>query len=105
MSVYNHLGPWQQAKQWRVPNAHLSGESSIIYELDLRELVSGKVAGYTWCDEVRPVSWASITVSGAPGTFRHYSWDGYYDMYLPAGGLRQYLPWTRKIVEAATENI
>ena len=68
-----------------VPNAHLGAEASVIFELDLRGLISGQVAGFTWSDELRPVSWASITASGAGGTFESYTWDGYYDMYLPAG--------------------
>jgi len=82
---YNHLGPWEQRMVITVPNAHLGAEASVVFELDLRGLVSGQVAGFTWSDELRPVSWASITASGAAGTFTHYSWDGYYDMYLPAG--------------------
>jgi len=82
---YDHLGPWEQRMVVTVPNAHLGAEASVVFELDLRGLVSGQIAGFTWSDELRPVSWASITASGAAGTWTHYSWDGYYDMYLPAG--------------------
>jgi hypothetical protein len=82
---YNHLGPWEQKMVVTVPNAHLGAEASVVFELDLRGLISGQVSGFTWSDEIRPVSWASITAAGAGGTFVSYSWDGYYDMYLPAG--------------------
>ena len=82
---FNHLGPWEQRMVVTVPNAHLGAEASVVFELDLRGLISGQVAGFTWSDEIRPVSWASITAAGAGGTFTSYSWDGYYDMYLPSG--------------------
>jgi hypothetical protein len=82
---YNHLGPWEQKMVVNVPNAHLAAEASVVFELDLRGLVSGNIAGFSWSDELRPTSWASITASGAGGDFTAYSWDGYYDMYLPAG--------------------
>jgi hypothetical protein len=82
---FNHLGPWEQKMVVTVPNAHLGAEASVVFELDLRGLVSGNVAGFSWSDELRPVSWATVTASGAGGTFTHYTWDGYYDMYLPAG--------------------
>jgi hypothetical protein len=81
----NHLGPWEQKMAITVPNAHLGAEASVVFELDQRGLVSGQIAGFTWCDELRPTSWASITASGAAGTFTGYSADGYYDMYLQAG--------------------
>jgi hypothetical protein len=81
----NHLGPWEQKMVINVPNAHLAAEASVVFEMDLRGLVSGNVAGFSWSDELRPTSWASITASGAGGDFTAYSWDGYYDMYLPAG--------------------
>ena len=82
---FNHLGPWEQKMVVTVPNAHLGAEASVVFELDLRGLLSGNIGAFTWSDELRPVSWASITASGAGGTFVSYSWDGYYDMYLPAG--------------------
>jgi hypothetical protein len=82
---FNHLGPWEQKNVITVPNAHLGAEASVVFELDLRGLLSGNIGAFTWSDELRPVSWASITASGAGGTFVSYSWDGYYDMYLPAG--------------------
>jgi len=82
---YNHLGPWEQKMVVTVPNAHLGAEASVVFELDQRGLLSGNIGAFTWSDELRPVSWASITASGAGGTFVSYSWDGYYDMYLPAG--------------------
>jgi hypothetical protein len=82
---FNHLGPWEQKNVITVPNAHLGAEASVVFELDLRGLLSGNIGAFTWSDELRPVSWASVTASGAGGTFVSYSWDGYYDMYLPAG--------------------
>jgi len=82
---FNHLGPWEQKMTITVPNTHLGAEASVVFELDLRGLVSGNIAGFSWSDELRPTSWASITASGAGGDFTAYSWDGYYDMYLPAG--------------------
>jgi hypothetical protein len=81
----NHLGPWEQRTVVTVPNAHLGGEASVIFELDQRGLVSGQIAGFTWSDELRPTSWASITASGSAGMFTGCSADGYYDMYLQAG--------------------
>jgi hypothetical protein len=82
---FNHLGPWEQKTVINVPNAHLGAEASVVFEMDLRGLVSGNIAGFSWSDELRPTSWASITASGAAGDFTAYSWDGYYDMYLPTG--------------------
>ena len=46
-----------------VPNAHLGAEASVVFELDLRGLVSGKIAGFSWSDELRPTSWATITAA------------------------------------------
>jgi PGF-CTERM protein len=81
----NHLGPWEQKMVVTVPNAHLGAEASVIFELDQRGLVSGQVAAFTLNDELRPVSWATVRASAASITFTTSSWDGYYDMYLPAG--------------------
>jgi len=81
----NHLGPWDQKMVVTVSKVQLGAEASVVFELDQRGLVSGQIAAFASSDELRPVSWATITASSANETFTAYSWDGYYDMYLPAG--------------------
>jgi len=84
---WNHIGPWEQRTEIVVPNAHLSGEVSVVMELDLRGYLSGLVLGYTWSDEYRPTSWVSIVALSAEGkeVEKAYTFDGVYEMYLPAG--------------------
>jgi hypothetical protein len=82
---FNHLGPWEQKTSATVLHTRLGQEASVVLGLDQRGLVSGNIAGFTWSDELRPISWVSITASGAVGRFTSYSWDGYYDMYLSTG--------------------
>jgi hypothetical protein len=82
---FNHLGPFEQRTVWTVPNAPLSGEASVYYELDLRGLVSGLVYGFTYSNGIRPISWASAEAVGESGTFTVYTYDGYYEMYLSPG--------------------
>jgi len=82
---FNHLGPFEQRTVWTVPNAPLSGEASVYYELDLRGLVSGLVYGFTYSNGIRPISWASVEAVGESGTFTVYTYDGYYEMYLSPG--------------------
>jgi hypothetical protein len=82
----NHLGPWQQRGVWTVPNAHLGGEASVIYELDLRGYIEGAVYGFTWSDEFRTLSFVWVEAVGADGiAYVTYSWDGMYQHYLPPG--------------------
>jgi hypothetical protein len=45
-------------------------------------LLSGNALAFTWSTEFRPVSWATVTLSGVPGgTFTAYSADGLYEFY------------------------
>ncbi|MBS7656045.1 carboxypeptidase regulatory-like domain-containing protein, partial [Candidatus Bathyarchaeota archaeon] len=83
--AFNHLGPYEQRTKIRVPNTHLSGEASVIFELDRRGYLSGQIYGFTWCDEMRPISWASVIAVGESGEFTLYSVDGFYEGFLPKG--------------------
>ena len=95
----NHLGPYSQQGIWQIANAHNSGEASAIYEVDLNGLVSGNALAFTWSNEFRPLSWGTITVTGAglPSQgLNFYTYDGVYQAYLPtmrgtaAGGSATY---------------
>jgi len=81
----NHLGPYSQEGVWQISSAHLSGEASAIFEVDLNGLVSGNALAFTWSNEFRPLSWGHITVTGAglPQNLDFYTWDGVYEAYLP----------------------
>jgi hypothetical protein len=84
----NGLGPYAQRGPWVLPNAHLGAEASGIFEVDKRGYISGNIYGFTYSNELRTVSWGSVTAVGAQGanaTFSSYSWDGFYDMYLDPG--------------------
>jgi hypothetical protein len=82
----NHLGPYSQQGVWQISNAHLSGEASAIFEVDLNGLVSGNALAFTWANEFRPVSWYTVSVVGASGaSFNFYTFDGIYEAYLPPG--------------------
>ncbi len=83
----NHLGPFSQRAVWRVPNAHLAAEASVIFEVDKLGFISGQVFGFTWSDELRTQSWTVLQAVSADGkqTFNIYSFDSLYSMYLPAG--------------------
>ncbi|MGA2971333.1 MAG: carboxypeptidase-like regulatory domain-containing protein [Candidatus Bathyarchaeia archaeon] len=83
----NHLGPYQQQGVWQLSNAHLSGEVSGVFELDLAGYVSGSAWAFTWSNEFRPLSWATVTIASADGkwTFTQYTQEGIYEGYLPPG--------------------
>ncbi len=83
----NHLGPFGQRAVWRVPNAHLAAEASVIFEVDKLGFISGQVFGFTWSDELRTQSWTVLQAVSADGkqTFNYYTFDSYYSLYLPAG--------------------
>jgi hypothetical protein len=85
----NHLGPYSQNGVWQISNAHLSGEASGIFEVDLNGLVTGNAFAFTWNNEFRPLSWDLVTVTGAPGTagspWNFYTYDGMYEAYLTPG--------------------
>jgi hypothetical protein len=83
----NHLGPYSQQGAWQISNAHLSGEASGIFEVDLNGLVAGNALAFTWSNEFRPLSWGTLTVTGAglPSTgLNFYTYDGIYQAYLPS---------------------
>jgi len=40
---------------------------------------------YTYCDDYRTTSWVNLIAKGTAGTFTHYTLDGSYAMWLPAG--------------------
>jgi len=83
----NSLGPYGQESVWSIPNAHMGSEISTIYELDKRGYLSGNVFGFTWTNDLRPLSWMTIQASSTQGgqSFTRWSWDAMFDMYLPAG--------------------
>jgi hypothetical protein len=82
----NHLGPYSQQGVWQIANAHNSGEASAIFEVDLNGLVTGNALAFNWANEFRPVSWATISITGAglPSSgLNFYTYDAHYEMYLP----------------------
>jgi hypothetical protein len=82
----NHLGPYSQQGVWQISNAHLSGEASAIFEVDLNGLVSGNALAFTWSNEFRPLSWGLVNVVGANGvSWNFYTYDGIYEAYLTPG--------------------
>lgn len=85
--VANHLGPYSQQGVWQISGAHNSGEASAIQEVDLNGLVAGNALAFTWSNEFRPLSWGTVTVTGAglPSTgLNFYTYDGVYEAYLPS---------------------
>src|SRR5208282_969884 len=84
--VFNHLGPYSQEGVWQISGTHLSGEASGIFEVDLNGFISGTALAFTWANDFRPLSWATVSVTGANGaTWNYYTFDGQYGMYLPGG--------------------
>ena len=82
----NHLGPYSQQGVWTLGPAHLSGETSAIWEVDLNGYVSGTALAFTWSNELRAISWYTINVKGAGNaTFNSYTNDGIYEFYLIPG--------------------
>jgi len=82
----NHLGPYSQEGVWQISGTHLSGEASGIFEVDLNGFVSGTALAFTWVNDFRPLSWATVSVTGASGaTWNYYTFDGQYGMYLTPG--------------------
>ena len=82
----NHLGPYSQQGVWQIANAHLSGEASAIFEVDLNGLIAGNALAFTWSNEFRPLSWGLVNVVGANGaSWNFYTYDGYYEMFLTPG--------------------
>jgi hypothetical protein len=86
--VANHLGPYSQLGVWTLGPAHLSGETSAIYEVDLNGYVSGTALAFTWSNELRAISWYTVNIQGAGNsTFKasSYTEDGVYEFYLLPG--------------------
>jgi hypothetical protein len=83
--AYNHLGPYEVEENITVPNAPLGGEASIQIQADLRGLIRGVVSAYTWSNELRTLSWATVQAQGEAGEYTLYTVDGLYEAYLPAG--------------------
>ena len=83
----NHLGPYSQQGVWQISSAHLSGEASGAFEVDLNGLVTGNALAFTWSNEFRPLSWGLVNVVGAQGGagWNFYTYDGIYQAYLPPG--------------------
>jgi hypothetical protein len=83
----NHLGPYSQEGTWAISGAHNSGEASAIFEVDLNGFVSGNALAFSWAQEFRPLSWATVSIAGASGgvSFTQYTFDGMYQTYLPPG--------------------
>jgi len=84
--AFNHLGPYSQEGVWQISGAHLSGEASGIFEVDLNGFISGTALAFTWANDFGPLSWATVSVTGASGaSWNYYTYDGQYEMFLPAG--------------------
>jgi hypothetical protein len=97
---YNHLGPFESREEVIIPNANLGGRASTTVTLDLRGLVTGTVAFYNMRGDLRSVSWATVFMNG-PAACTIYSWDGFYEAYLPRGA------YTITVAEAGltTQNV
>jgi len=86
----NHLGPYSQRGTWAIAGTHNSGEASAIFEVDLNGFINGNVLAFTWSNEFRPLSWGTISVTGAglPSSgLTFYTYDGNYELYLPTPGV------------------
>lgn len=83
---YNHPGPYEPRTNMTVPNTALGGHASIVVALDLRAYVRGQIYADNWFDEMRTASWATMEIRKGKMVYRTYSLDGFYDVYLPAGG-------------------
>lgn len=82
--VYNHPGPYELRELIRIPYASLGGCTSVTLSLDLKSLLTGTVAAYNMHGDLRSVSWAKVTMQGKDD-HTTYSWDGFYEAYLPHG--------------------
>jgi len=82
----NHWGPYEQRMKVVVPGAHLGGEASVIFELDLRGLLRGNVYTYTHCGDWRTTSWIVVQAVAADGKiYNWYTFDGLYELWLTPG--------------------
>jgi hypothetical protein len=83
----NGLGPYAQEEEWSIPNGHIGTELSGIYGLSKQGYVSGQIEGFNYFDQLDTASWATVQATPATSNFTltQWSWDGHFDMYLPAG--------------------
>ncbi|MBS7622668.1 hypothetical protein KEJ39_03220 [Candidatus Bathyarchaeota archaeon] len=81
---YNHLGPYESREAVVLPNINLGGRASATVTLDLRGLLTGTVTFTNMHGDVRSSSWAEVFINGT-GSYTTYSWDGFYEVYLPQG--------------------
>jgi hypothetical protein len=88
--IDNYIGPYSQQGVWEVAGAALSGGASAAFEVDLNGLVSGNVLAFTSNNELRPLSWIPISVTGASGAglWNLTVYDGFYETYLSPGAYR-----------------
>lgn len=84
---YNHLGPFELRTRIVIPNTGLGGAKSITLGLDQRGYLNGIIATLNLHDEPRVASWIPVSAVDMDGgeAYTVYSWDGRYEMYLPAG--------------------
>jgi hypothetical protein len=84
--VCNYLPPYELRTEVIIPNTHLFGEVSVIFELDERAHLTGQIAGFSWSDELRTISWATIFVSGPEGDLAPvFTFDGQYEFFASPG--------------------
>ena len=83
----NGLGPYGQKEEWSLPNSAIGREVSGVYSLTKRGYISGVVDAFNYFGGLDPVSWATLQVNSTTSniTLTQWSWDGHFEMYLPAG--------------------
>ncbi|MBS7656000.1 carboxypeptidase regulatory-like domain-containing protein [Candidatus Bathyarchaeota archaeon] len=82
---YNHLGPFELKEPITIPNAMLGEEKSIIVGLDQRGYLNGLITFLNVYGESRVASWVLIEAKTENEIYSIFSWDGRFEMYLPAG--------------------
>lgn len=80
---YNHLGPFELREDVIIPNANLGGGATAVLSLDLRGIITGTVYARNMRGDFRTVSWATILFETPTQTYQTYSFDGFYESYLP----------------------
>jgi hypothetical protein len=84
----NGLGPYGQNEEWSLPNSAIGTEVSGAYSLAKRGYISGVVEGFNQFADLEPASWAIVQANSTTSniTVTQWSWNGHFEMYLPAGG-------------------
>jgi hypothetical protein len=82
---YNHLGPYELRQPIIIPNAPLFAETSAALALDQRSYLQGVVNAFNMHGELRTASWVTVEAQRQEESYTMYTWDGFYEMYLPAG--------------------